>query len=230
MKTLLIPFALSLTITAAAQTAGEIIKKMNGRYATCHSYQMKIDTRLLLGSHTVQQYTGTVAKSGEQYVSDFMGRTVLLNDQYFLMVDEERRNMVFNQRQKEQRQPPQEMLAQLDDLLKHAGDQVAYLQKESDNYQVRITLDDRHYTHADLSIRKSDYALLQFSYGLQKKTGQLYDRVVITYTDVRLDQPIPSSVFSAEAFVAIVAGKAIPTDKYQHYQFTDQTDYESILH
>jgi len=222
-----ISFAILLVGSGVAygQTAKEALKEMNKRYGMLSSYQMNVQVAVKTSTGSViSSYKGKSAKQGEQFYTEIMGKKMLVNAKYMIAVDEAQKIIVFGVKPKDQKADPNsDPMAMVDELFANSKEEIKFYKNTDTYFYVRVVMKDHPlYKHADLKIRKSDYALLNFDYQVKAGTELSYQRIEVRYTDVKLNKALGKNFFSEKQFVNVSGQKVSPVSKYSGYEVIDQ--------
>ncbi len=215
-----------------SQSALEVVKQMNKSYASFSSYQMevKMNVRSKDGA-SVMSYTGKALKQGTSMYTEIMNRKILVNDRYMVAVDQTQGLIVFGEKPKDQTQQSQsDPTAMIEQLFENTKEQMEFEGNDKQFYRVKVVLEDHPtYAHAELKIRKSDYALVSFAYQVKKGVEIGYHRLEVRYDNIKLNQKLSSKLFSEKQFVSVSEKKVTPTKAYSKYKVIDQRQ-EQLTH
>jgi len=214
--------ALFLVGFANCQTAKEVVKSLNKTYGAAKSYQMSVQVNIISGGKVIHGYRGESAKSGNRSFTNIMNRDLITNERCMVSVDHSGKTIVYAPFKKgqlaNQTMNPIEMM---DSLFQSKDIELSYYKAADSYFYVKLQLDDPLYDYAEMKIRKSDNALVQFNYKAAKNEGITYDRIEVLYQNVKLNGTISSDKFSEKKYLSV--GKTLkPTDKYKEYQVIDQ--------
>ncbi len=214
-----------------AQDARMLLVNMNKVYSHATSFSMGVRVKVfeaISDTNTQVVYNGNMKAQGNLYYSELMGKTTLVNRNCFLLIDEENQVVLFNSKKPSKVNPSGEKLdidTFLDStLFKNA--QVKIVGQVGDIKKVEIIQKDDVYTRLVLSINLKTFLLTEVVYYLNDSEELGYSKLIVSYSDIKLNRELSESFFSEKQYIEKRGGKIVPVGKCAGFTFVDQSDFQ----
>jgi hypothetical protein len=224
--TLLAFFITALSLSAQDWVAD--MKKMNKVYSEAHSFSMNISVKVYEKVNSVapmMTYAGNMAKSELGYCSELMGKTTLVNDRVSLLIDKNQRLILYKKvtdKNKQSLKPPPIPMSV--DSAMYANAKVKYLINNATEKKIQIISKGTAYSKVEISINTADNTMKQIIFYTENNNGDdsSTEKVVVDYTNVKINTTISSAVFAEQKFIVVTGKKATTTKAYSGYQLIDE--------
>ena len=213
----------------AQQSLQTNISELIRHYTSASSYQMEFFVKATSSEGKVfSNESGFVKQSNGNMVIRYNDRITLLNEKCFLIIDSERRKLVYNvPNQQETFDFEFQIARQLQDLMNK--DQLRFTRRKGgENTQIIRTQSeaDPYFSYIDLELTNDNEELRRVTYHLKSGLDLPYVRLDVVYKNVVVGGSIPKSDFSEGQYVEVTRKSVRPRKAYQHFDFIDQTQYQ----
>ena len=208
------------------------LKKMNETYAHAASFSMKIEMQIQSGNEGTNEsrfYKGIVKKSGNSYYSDMAGKTTLLNDNYYLLIDNDHKLMICSKPLGKREKGNTNVSEIYEDSSMFEGAKMSYVFANSEHKKIRLNYKEGIFDEIDITINSITYALEEVVYSYRKNSDAdvQFSKVVIAYKAIMFNPKFSSADFSENKFIVRSKGKLIPAQLYSDYHLVDQASNTS---
>lgn len=227
-------FALAVLLTLiyhgvhAQETPLQVIEKMRGTYDKASSYSMHVTLKLFAKTQDASALSvseGEVNVSGKNYYSSMLGKTTVVNEDYQVFADDKQHIMLVSTAHHNRNRDDANSIL---DSTMYQGYQLKFLEQGATLDRIEITLDDPEsgYSSIRLHIDPRNYTLLQVEYYYKAGSPETstYEKATITYTNVKLNEKIPDSVFSTDTYFTQKKGELVLAPAFGTYRLIDQRD------
>lgn len=218
---LLLIFVAFLINSANAQDFKSDIKKMHEAYLNTTSFSGKMKVRIYVDNKISMTKKAIVNKHHNQFLYTMDGRTMLINENYALMIDQSENIMVMDKMTEnafeDKIQLSQLMFEKLDTFLnayhkwEFLGDKNGKLK-----YLVYLPNQTRGIKRVQLNLEKRNFTISKLIYYYGEE-GDSKNRVVIDFKENNLQPKFSKSFFSEKKFVTKVKNKWKPIPQYEKY-------------
>ena len=211
-----------LSIPAIPQSITECMSKVRETYSKMESYKCDITVSIYAkNSSEPKLFIGSVFWDRKNYYSNIMNIVELRNKKYHLYVN---KNLKYIQYSNSVAIPKDNIIsAQLDSVLsKLATVSVKSLSKDRITYQIDYK-DNNFIRSTSITINLSKNILERVIYNY----GNLYpdtEKVIVDYSNPRINESIPETDFSELMYIKIVDGKVLPAKPYSDFRILKKTD------
>jgi len=218
-----------LWLPASAQTPREDLARMNKLYQTATSYEMSMTVKLYeTGASTVPlaSYSGLTKMQNQQYYVEMMGRCIIVNDSYALVIDKMQKLILVRDISKDRKTPAASYGQQIniDSLLKADKSTMSYVANTAAEKRILVLNPESNYEKVEIRIDPKTGMMTQLTLVNREEKGNESgaQKVVVQYTGLRLNQPVPASFFSEKAYI-VKKGKTIAAAPlYKSFKVMDQ--------
>lgn len=214
---------ISVTTQLAAQDGKEWVRRMSNAYATASGVSMnfKVDYYSATSQITpASSSTGCVKYSGDNYYSEALGQITLVNKRYAVLIDKQEKNITC---MKVDGSAKKESAVGRMDTSWNASTQVKLIATDGDVRKIEIVEQGGMYERTVLEINGVSNALQRVTYYYKALENNLKPRLVITYSDVRLNEKFSAADFSERKFIRKKQGRFIASAEWSEYRVTDLT-------
>lgn len=212
------------------QTAQETMVAVNKTMNSAGSYEMNVDVfvyRKTTDTAPYFKYTGKTARQGNNYYINMMEKVTLMNSECALMIDKRQKLIVYKSIDKKTANSRPEALMQLniDSVIRSnskaltllsttPGQQVIFLSTPGEAIRsITITVDTKLHVMKEIDYVYMDYA-----------DNNTTSKAVIRYTQIRLNEPVNSSLFDDKKFISVKGSKIIPAEAYKKFKVINQNE------
>lgn len=210
----------------AQETPQQVIDKMRATYDNARSYSMQVSLGLYTKASDVSAFStsnGTVKVAGDSYFSSILGKTVLVDDDYEMILDEKQKIMLVADAPVHTRKEKSNTI--LDSSL-YTGMQMKFLEHSAslDRIEISITNEESGYRYIRLKIDPETHTLTEVEYIYRNSSQEAnpYEKVVIRYSAIQLNGTIPASTFSHTAYFTKNGNVLAASATYKTFQLIDQ--------
>lgn len=232
MKQIQIIFFFLLVVTSgkAQETAKDWLLKMNKAYTEARSVSMDINIlyyQLQAAPKPASNFAGTVKMAGANYYASLMGQTVVGNKNCVLVIDEEQKTVnymkPFLAGDKKAPANVYNPSAQIDSLVRSSA--LTLINTTGINRRIRLQLRDHAmYEKMEVVINAADGHVEEMTYWYKKtEEAPQAAKVIVTYSQVKLNTNIPESVFSEKKYIQKKNGIWTGIGSCSGYIVNDQT-------
>ena len=209
MKKLLILFSLFTASLLFAQDEGrDLIKRMNKAYSTASSLSMlfQVDYYALAGQTSPSMKTnGEVKYSGRNYYSNAMGKHLLVNKKYSLIIDEVQHTITCmpgsEENKKNQATNNKTKATGLPDSSWLTAAKIKLLAQLGNSRQVEIITNDPVYEKTVLKINTLTYALEEVAYYYKKLENGSSPMLIVSYSSIKFGIALTEADFSEKKYI-----------------------------
>lgn len=212
----------------SAQEAASHLRALLERVTAAGSYHAVARVELIgTGNKVLSSETMEVYSQGASQWSRAGGRTTVVTEHEFILVDAGEKRIVHQRRGSSAVRPPDGtgLTAQIEAMLAEHADKLCVLAEDGRTITLRITGgpgDD--YASTDLVLRKRDHVLERISYHVQGHSrdmgkGQALDRIEVVYTAFEVGREVPATRFSTRSYIRTGRdGKPVAAPGYEGYE------------
>lgn len=173
-------------------------------------------------------YKGDVKISGSSYYSNFMGRQLVVNKDWMVLVDKNEKTIScmkpIDRKAAGISGPEMKPEALIDSTLKNNSGMKLLANDAAGNKVVEVKGADPLYKRVVLHIDPATYALKQIDYTYNElEAGTAMPRVTVYYSNVQFNKTIPADTFSEKKYVRRQGKTFQPVAAYAGYQILDYT-------
>ncbi len=227
-RPVLLLFLAILASGLSAQDATTHLRALLERVTTAGSYHAVARVDLVgTGNKVLSSETMEVYSKGSSHWSHAGGRTTVVTEHEFILVDAGEKRIVLQRREASAVRPPAatDLAAQIAAMLKEHADKLSILAEDGRTITLRIAgAPGDDYVNTDLVLRKRDHVLERINYHVQGPSrdmgkGRTLDRIEVVYTVFEVDREIPAARFSTRGYVRTGRdGKAVAAPGYEGYE------------
>jgi hypothetical protein len=216
---------------AAAGDYKTDLRKISEAYQKAGSVQMTINYSLYLGSSPVpyETHTGTIVKSGENFLVKQFDTEIVINRKYAVVADHSAKVvMVDFAPKKAERELSAGMNFNVDSLMALLYKSVTELQAKEGQKGYRLVFNEgNEYESIDLFFNTKTYFVeeVQMRYAEPVEADGISGRprVTITYSGISVSKK-SASAFSEKKFLTMRSGKFHLNEQYKEYQFINHVN------
>ncbi len=226
-----IVLGLLLTWNCQAQQVQLELQKLKENYLKAKAFSMNVlvsvypKTNVDAGS---MKFKGSVSKSKNMYFSDMMNVITLMNNDCFLMVDKQQKRIYYG---KPGKQKPAGGAADIHEMLDSSvvdHKNVKLLANAGGLMKIELPMRDKSmYNKMQMTLNTQKHTLVEVVYFYSKEQDEVdYDRVAISYSDVKFNEDVPVSSFSSANYISKKGKTILPSSAWAGYKIVDQSDVE----
>lgn len=224
MKHLSIILFLFYSLAVTAQEDGKAwLERMNRTYANASSVQMSFVVDYYGSTKQTTPTTsakGQVRYSGSNYYSDAMGQIVIVNKKYMLLIDKAQHTITCLPGTGKQKADKSTTTGQPDSAWLSAN-KILLLNTDGPFRRLEISGNDPVYEKTEITINAQTYALEQVVFFYQKQEDGSKPKLVVRYTDVRLNSGLTEADFSEKQYIQKKNGTLIAAPAWSNYKIID---------
>lgn len=217
-------------ITDAQQSSGrDDLLRMNENYSKAKSYSMTISVKVYESKVTSAEptlYGGKVKKSADGYFASMKGITIIVNTNCSMMIDDNQKQIVYGSSNgKNKKQEAQgKNLTYLPDSSLYGKNQIE-LQTSANGRKTYLvkTPGSSYFEKMLITINVLSNTLDEIVYYYKANEEISGSKVVVTYTDVKINSDIPPSAFSEKRYITKHGEQLNGIGKYSGYKLVDST-------
>lgn len=173
--------------------------------------------------HLENSFTGYVKRSPDAYLTSSSMQISLVNKDYMLMVDQRNKMIHLGNRGEVMERNPAREVAILDSSLLQNAHNISLVEENATSMIIEMkAADDPYVDKIHFSIDIQSMTLTKAVYYYANNASVPYSKAEILYTNIRVNEEIPSSQFSVNRFVSITRGGLQPSSGYANYRIIDQ--------
>lgn len=202
------------------------------------SYSASIDVNMYSNAGDVkplQTYKGAVKKNKDNYYSSMLGKTIVINSNYGLMVDEKQKVIVIDaikEKNKAQQEAlKRESLLMIDTALTK-NYRLKYLVNDTKTKIIELLFPEGSpYKKMEIEIDLTTYFIKKAVYYIEKDKNQDYsfEKISVAYSHVVLNAAPAADVFSEKKYVQIKGKDIKAASAYLAYKIIDQRKNKILL-
>jgi len=207
---------------AYAQTASDVLKKMNEVYKNAQSFSMNLEMKTFpVNNEKESSYSGKVVRSDIMYYSSLMGRVMVVNKNYSLLVDEGQKVITYS---KIAAPAPKELydndFNKLADSSLTKRSQISFAGNASDKYVIEIKpLNNTYYDKIEATINKTSFTLEKVVYYYKPIKDVSFSKISVNFNNVKLNDGTPASFFSESNYLSNLSkGKVTGKGSWASYK------------
>lgn len=212
-----------LAFVCSGQNAIDDLAKMNKSFMNAKSYatNVKVNFYEKLNNDTIKMsYKGFVKKSKQNYISEINGKTILLNDKCLLIVDDNQKTLYYGDPLKTETVSQNALLIDTA-LLK--GVTFYYVDIDNNHKHVRAKYLNNEYDSIDVVFNAKEYFLEKVIYYYKQNDNILFPKVIITYSDTKIDKTIPESEFSEKEYITYKGNSILGKEERLNFKVIKKT-------
>lgn len=218
-----ITLLLCMSLQLNAQQEMNDLRKMSEAYLKARTFSMNMEFKAYQKAVDQKElfvHKGIAKKIPGCYYTSLMGKTMLVNKDIALVIDDERKFILCKSPFKEHKngQVPVDTAA-------YTG-KLRYLWKNDKQRKIEITeIPSSEYEKIELTVNAKSFVLEEVVYYYKRKSMEkelAFEKVHIKYTNISLDGSIPYSSFSEQSYVTYGKTGITPAPKYSGYKIIDQ--------
>lgn len=218
-----------LLLPASAQTPREDLARMNKLYQSATSYDMKITVKLYdteKSTSPLASYTGSTKMQDHQYYVDMMGRCTIVNKKYALLVDKNQRLILVRDisEEKKSQEVPFSQQVNIESLLSADKSTMTYVANTAAEKRILVIDPEGAYEKVEIRIDPKTGLMSQLTMISKEEAGNESgaQKVVVQYSDVKLNQPITVSFFSEKSYITRKGKTIAASPLYKSFKVIDQ--------
>jgi outer membrane lipoprotein-sorting protein len=210
-----------------AQTAMQVVLKMNEVYSGATGYSMNVGIKFYMGTNDVtpvNSFSGEACKSGDSYYSSIMGKTTIVNSGCTVFIDDGEKLIVYS-KGKTAKNDNMSSAGIPDSSLFGKMAVYNFGKGTSDVYRIVITPTDKTvYKQIELLINKGNFTLMgiDYYYAVDEDPAGSIQKLSVTYSEIKINPEISSAKFSESVYVSRKKGNLTGVGKYAAYQVIEQ--------
>lgn len=197
------------------------LKKMSKLYSEAKTVSMEVTVNLEYNDdNEPTSNKGKVKKKGNYFYSEMMGRTVLNNKKMSLLLDQKNKYILLNN--PISGDVDAETPVEIPDSLYDSKNKFT---REVKNGKIHIEVFPKNnflYKKIEIVMNSKNHSLLEYNYTYSSNSDHNIKKVSIKYSSVKINEEIPDSDFSENAFISKKGSRTQPTGIYQSYQLIDK--------
>ncbi len=205
----------------------DVLSKMRSTYENARSFSMGV-TLKMYGSSTdatpSSSGSGTVMMSGNNYFSSMLGKTVLINNDFEMILDEKQKAIIVADAPSTHFKK-QKANGIIDSSL-YEGMQLKFLERSAAKIRIEMKSGDTEssYQYIRITINPVNYTLIEveYLYAKNENTVSPYEKAIISYSNILLNVKMPDTAFSNDKYFLKKGNKVIASSLYGSYKVIDQ--------
>ena len=221
-------FCCGISIAQKKDSKADLLK-MNETYSRANSYSMNIAVRVFEGKSASTEptaYSGIVKKSNDGYFSSMKGISVIVNDHCSILVDDNQKMIVYGTsagKNPKQKDPGTQFSPVLDTALFNKNQiELKSYGNGQETFKV-LTPGNEFFEKMEVTLDISSYTLSEIIYYYKSSEDISGSKVIVNYSDVKLNKAMSASVFSERAYIEKKGDKLHGIGKYVGYKLLDNT-------
>ena len=228
---LLIGMLWSTTFSIAQDFRTELFR-MNDTYRKADNFSMKVNVKIYekqSDTRERQSYEGMVKKQGNNYLSQMMGKTTLVNNNCVLLVDEGNKLIQYGDRPKDKKNPTDDKaLCYAIDSVYLANNKLKMLSSEEGHMRILVSSEgDEVYEKTEILINTVSHVLEELTYYYKDEEKAGFSKIVISYSEVKLHAAFGKSDFSEKKYITASRNSITLAANYASYKLIDQRNFNS---
>jgi hypothetical protein len=216
--------------TIHAKDWKEDMKKLNNTYVSSQSFEMNVNVNMFEhggDAKPMMSYSGKVAKTKNCYYSSMSGRTTVVNPTCSVLIDERQKMILYTTRPPKEKDKVKADVYQsmnLDSAVMSKAE-VHYLTGGTDEICLEVKGKGLSSQRMDIYIDSRNYTLkrIVLFYSDEEAKKSKMSKVVIEYSQTKLNNPIAASLFSENKYIVKKGSEIKPSDAFKKYQLVDES-------
>lgn len=205
----------------------DVLTKMRSTYENARSFSMGVTLKMYGSANEatpVSSGSGTVMMSGNNYFSSLLGKTVLVNNDFEMILDEKQKAMIVADAPAShfKKQKANSII----DTSLYEGMHLTFIERSTAKIRIEMKPDDveSSYQYIRLTINPVNYTLIEVEYLYAKNENMVspYEKATISYSDILLNVKMPDTAFSNDKYFLKKGNKVIASSLYGSYKVIDQ--------
>lgn len=187
-------------IMAYSQDARSILIKMGERYREAKSFSMQLNMKVYeerFDEKAAVSFEGMVKKKGSNYYSEIMNKISLFNERCALIVDEGQQLIIVSKAVKDKH----DAIAVIIDSVLFKNNKVKLKSDKGGKTVIEVFPAGGMYESVEVTLNNPDHALEKVVYNYKEGLGLAYEKIEISYYQVKFNTAIPESFFSEKTFI-----------------------------
>jgi len=211
-----------------AQTAREVLARLNKTMATAASYDMQVEVATYTNEQDASpamKYSGRAVRSGARFYTQMLDRITVVNTEYMLVLDKRQRVILYRAVTKDDIAQADPMAAlNIDSLSTIAAKNAVFLKNTPQKKVLFFSSPEGQMKGMTMTIDAASSTIEEIVYTYEdSSTGKSRKaKAVIRYTNVKLNGKVDETLFRHQNYIVQKGKKITPAPAYKGYELMDQ--------